>query len=62
MSDAEVAKLQAAVKAEATGPSGSFGIGTGGLDAKAALAWAAVGIPIIWGVWTTFEKSLILFR
>ena len=62
MSDAEVAKLQAATKAEATGPSGSFGIGTGGLDAKAALAWAAVGIPILWGVWTTFEKSLILFR
>ncbi|HWD13912.1 OFA family MFS transporter [Pseudochrobactrum sp. sp1633] len=62
MSEAEVAKLQAATKAADSGLSGSFGIGKGGLDAKAALAWAAVGIPILWGVWTTFEKSLILFR
>lgn len=62
MSDEEVAELQAATKAKDSGPSGSFGIGKGGLDAKALLAWTAVGIPIIWGVWTTFEKSLILFH
>ncbi|WP_439271698.1 OFA family MFS transporter [Pseudochrobactrum sp. HB0163] len=62
MSEEEVAKLQAATKAEDSGAGGSFGIGKGGLDMKAALAWLAVGIPIAWGVWTTFEKSLILFR
>ena len=26
------------------------------------LAWLAVGTPLAWGVWTTLEKSLILFR
>ena len=37
MSEAEVAKLQAATaSAGASGPSGSYGIGFGGLDAKAA--------------------------
>jgi len=26
------------------------------------LAWAAVWIPILWGVWVTLEKAVILFR
>src|SRR6202040_1710211 len=43
MRDAEVARLQAA-SASASGPSESFGIGFGGLDAKAALFWAFVGV------------------
>lgn len=62
MSDAEVAALQAKTKTTDTGAGGSFGIGHGGLDAKAALAWAAVGIPILWGVWTTLKQAIILFR
>ncbi|MGE7369654.1 OFA family MFS transporter [Neorhizobium sp. NPDC001467] len=61
MSDEEVASLQAKTAAASTGPTGSFGIGTGGLDAKAALAWAAVGIPLLWGVWVTVKSSLALF-
>ncbi|SFV14355.1 Major Facilitator Superfamily protein [Methylobacterium sp. 174MFSha1.1] len=44
------------------GPSGSFGIGRGGPTPAAALAWAAVGLPILWGVWITLAKALILFR
>lgn len=43
MSDQEVASLQAKTAAANAGPTGSFGIGTGGLDAKAAVAWAVVG-------------------
>jgi MFS family permease len=43
-------------------PTGSFGIGLGGLDARAALAWIAVAIPLSWGIWTTVAKALILFR
>ncbi|MFH6785571.1 MULTISPECIES: OFA family MFS transporter [Methylobacterium] len=43
-------------------PSGSFGIGRGGLTPVAALAWAAVGLPILWGVWITLGKAAILFR
>ena len=61
MSDAEVAALQAKTAAANAGPTGSFGIGRGGLDAKAALAWAAVGIPLLWGVWVTVRSSLALF-
>jgi MFS family permease len=61
MSDAEVAALQAKTAAANAGPTGSFGIGRGGLDAKAALAWIAVGIPLLWGVWVTVRSSLALF-
>ncbi|MEJ1118225.1 OFA family MFS transporter [Phyllobacterium sp. CCNWLW109] len=62
MSDAEVAALQAKTKVVEAGTSGSFGIGHGGLDAKAAIAWAAVGIPILWGVWVTIKQAIILFQ
>ncbi|MCJ9752109.1 OFA family MFS transporter [Neorhizobium sp. BETTINA12A] len=61
MSDHEVASLQAKTAAANAGPTGSFGIGTGGLDAKAAIAWAVVGIPLLWGVWVTLRSSLVLF-
>src|SRR6266700_2229075 len=58
MSPEEVAKLQAATaKSSASTPSGSFGIGKGGLDARAALFWAFVGIPLAWGVWKTLESA-----
>ena len=57
MSEAEVAKLQAAsAKSAAAIQYGSFGIGKGGLDAKAALFWAFVGIPLAWGVWQDAGK------
>ncbi|MGF9565695.1 OFA family MFS transporter [Neorhizobium sp. JUb45] len=61
MSDEEVASLQAKTAAANAGPTGSFGIGKGGLDAKAAFAWAVVGIPLLWGVWVTLKSSLALF-
>lgn len=61
MSDEEVASLQAKTAAAIAGPTGSFGIGKGGLDAKAALAWAVVGIPLLWGVWVTLRSSMALF-
>ena len=41
---------------------GSFGIGKGGLDVKAALFWLLVGMPLAWGIWNTVEKALVLFR
>jgi MFS family permease len=62
MSEAEVAKLQAAnASAGASGPSGSYGIGFGGMDAKAALFWAFVGIPLAWGVWITLQSASKIF-
>jgi MFS family permease len=58
MSTEELAKLQAAgAQREAGLQHGSFGIGRGGLDVKAALFWAFVGIPLAWGVWKTLESA-----
>jgi MFS family permease len=39
-----------------------FGIGYGGFDAKAALAWAVVGIPILWGVYQTVLNAAKIFQ
>ncbi|MET3910424.1 MFS family permease [Bradyrhizobium sp. S3.3.6] len=62
MSEAEVAKLQAAsAKSDASIQHGSFGIGKGGLDLKAALFWAFVGVPLAWGVWKTLESAVKIF-
>jgi MFS family permease len=63
MSAGEVAKLQAAsAKSAAEVQSGSFGIGTGGLDVRAALFWAFVGIPLGWGVWVTLQSAAAIFK
>jgi MFS family permease len=61
MKDADVAALQAKAASAAAGPSGSFGIGTGGLDLKAGLFWAFVGIPLAWGVWSTLLNAIKIF-
>ncbi len=59
MDPAEVARLQAAhAKSDAAIVHGSFGIGKGGFDTKAALFWAVVGIPLAWGVWKTLESAI----
>ncbi|MGZ5918081.1 MAG: MFS transporter small subunit [Methyloceanibacter sp.] len=26
------------------------------------LYWALVGIPLLWGIWITVEKALVLFE
>jgi MFS family permease len=62
MSADEVARLQAAsAKNEAAMQHGSFGIGKGGLDARAALFWAFVGVPLAWGVYKTLESVVKIF-
>lgn len=62
MSDAEVSALQAkGASAAQSGPTGSFGIGRGGLDGKVLAAWSAVGIPILWGIWVTLRTTAALF-
>ena len=33
-------------------------LGKGGLDARAALFWAFVGVPLAWGVWKTLESAV----
>jgi hypothetical protein len=27
-----------------------------------AAAWLAVGVPMLWGVWTVIQKASLLFR
>jgi MFS family permease len=62
MSAEEVARLQAgSAKREAALQHGSFGIGKGGLDAKVALFWLFVGIPLAWGVCKTLEGAIKIF-
>ena len=56
MSKEDVAKLQTTTEDSGV-TSGSFGIGLGGLDAKAALFWAFVCIPLAWGVWITLQSA-----
>jgi MFS family permease len=60
MSAEEVAKVQAA-KAAGVAPSGSFGIGKGGIDLPSIIFWAFVGIPLAWGIWKTLISVASLF-
>ena len=59
MSDAEVTALQATSGAVLPVQSAAT---TVGLSMASILAWAAVGIPIFWGVWITLHKVAALFR
>jgi MFS family permease len=61
MKEEDVAALQAKMTADSAGPGGSFGIGVGRLDTKAALAWLVVAIPILWGVWKTLQSAVAIF-
>jgi hypothetical protein len=41
------------------------GTGAATADSPSALvyaAWIGVGIPILWGVWLTLQKVMVLFR
>jgi MFS family permease len=62
MSADEVARLQAnGAKGAGAVQSGSFGIGKGGLDARSALFWLFVGVPLAWGVYKTLESAAKIF-
>ena len=62
MSHEDLAALREATKAEA-GPAASGGIGLGGgFDVTTILAWAAVCIPLAWGVWKTLEGAIKIFQ
>jgi MFS family permease len=66
MNDAELAhekKLAHERDASAvTGPAGSTGGGGTANPAVAVFAWAAVGIPLMIGVWITLQKAVVLFK
>lgn len=60
MKPEEVAALQAKGAAANVG-GGSYGIGKGGLDARAAAFWLFVGVPLAWGVWITLQNAMKIF-
>jgi MFS family permease len=62
MPESEVASLQSHDRAAASARGGTYETGTGGLSVVGVLAWAAVGIPILWGVWRTLNSAFVLFR
>jgi hypothetical protein len=61
MKESDVADLQAKAASASAGPTGSFGIGRGGLDSGALLFWAFVSIPLAWGVWQTLQNAIKIF-
>jgi MFS family permease len=48
--------------AAASGQRGVAGVAGGSNPALAAFAWAAVGIPLLIGVWITLQKAVVLFK
>ena len=56
------APVSAGGRAAAAAQGGSFGIDRGGVSVPALLAWAAVGLPILWAVWITLSKTAVLFQ
>jgi MFS family permease len=41
---------------------GSAGINRGRVDGMTLIAWAVVGLPLLWGVWVTITKAIALFH
>ena len=66
MNDEELAaEKKLARERDISGSSGKRGIavGTGGVNpAVTTFAWAAVGIPLMIGVWITLQKAVVLFK
>ncbi|MFA4913322.1 MAG: MFS transporter, partial [Burkholderiaceae bacterium] len=65
MSDEELAheKALAHERAAASEVKGSgSGSGSATPTAVVAFAWAAVGIPLAWGIWITLQKAVVLFQ
>jgi MFS family permease len=67
MTDDELAtEKRMAREREVAASSGSGGGAVAGTasnnPALAAFAWAAVGIPILYGVWVTLQKAAVLFK
>jgi hypothetical protein len=61
MSDAELAAERArAHETVAAGAAATHDVHSH-FSIKVALAWLAVGVPMLWGVWTTLTRALPLF-
>jgi len=62
MSDAELAEEKRLAHEKSVKDVGGGVAGNaGGLSLTAMLAWSAVGIPLVWGIWQTLQKATKLF-
>jgi hypothetical protein len=61
MSDAQVVEAQGHGQTAAMA-TGSQGIGKGGFTPAIVIPWLLVGLPILWGVYITFGKAVVLFK
>jgi hypothetical protein len=61
MTDAQLAQLDAEQHANAAPATARAAAGVPSPSWLVVAAWAAVGIPIAWGVWMTLQKAAKLF-
>lgn len=61
MSEAQAAEVEAHGH-KVTAASGPQGIGAGGFSPAIILPWLVVGLPILWGVYVTLGKAVVLFH
>ncbi|WP_062224165.1 OFA family MFS transporter [Aureimonas sp. D3] len=54
-------KLATVSSTAAASVGGDYGIGRGGVSGPAVIAWLAVGLPLLWGVYITLMKATALF-
>jgi hypothetical protein len=62
ITDKKVAPLREGSPAGSRGQEARSDLGSRSFDACVTMAWAAVTIPLLWGVWVTFQSALVLFR
>jgi MFS family permease len=61
MTDLQIAEERKKLHETPAAGSSAYGIGTGGLDARAVPFWLLVLIPLGWGIWVTVQKAITLF-
>jgi hypothetical protein len=61
MTPEQLAQLDAEQHASAAPAVAASGTAAASPTWLVTLAWAAVGIPIAWGVWVTLQKAATLF-
>ena len=62
MSEDDVAAAEKGTATSEPSRMPAAGIGGGGLSAPVVVAWAVVGVPILWGIYETLSKATILLR
>ena len=62
MSDAEIAAAQQAAHETQPASLTHSGVVAAQSNLTIALAWLAVGLPLLWGVWITLQKATLLFH